>query len=105
MKMADILRGLADKLDSIDSNVQSEQEPPAEPKDFAQPEQDEADAQPVMVPPLQAKLELLKKGVGVPSAYDQDGNGVPDELDAIKKNAGINPAVIHIASDDNDIVG
>jgi len=98
MKMADVLRQLADTLD------QKEQDP-AEPKDFAQPEQDNDDAAGVMIPPLQQKLELLKKGVGVPSAFDQDGNGVPDELDAIKKNAGINPAVIHIASDDNDITG
>ena len=91
--MADILRDLADKLDSI------EQSNPAEPKDFAQPDQDDDEDQAVMVPPLQQKLELLKKAVDVPSAFDQDGNGVPDELDAIRKNAGVNPAIIHIASD------
>ena len=98
MKMADILRNLADLLDK-----QGQEQPPAEPKDFAQPEQDDDDAAGVMIPPLQQKIELLKKGVGVPSAYDQDDNGVPDELDAIKKNAGINPAVIHIASDDEPL--
>lgn len=96
MKMSDILRDLAELLD------QRTQEP-AEPKDFAQPEQDEDDAQSVMIPPLQQKLELLKKGVGVPSAFDQDGNGTPDELDVIKKNAGINPAVVHVASDDEPL--
>ena len=95
MKMADILRDLADKLDSI------EQSNPAEPKDFAQPEQDDDEDQAVMIPPLQQKLELLKKAVDVPSAFDQDGNGVPDELDAIRKNAGVNPAVVHIASDND----
>jgi len=95
MKMADILRDLADKLDSI------EQSNPAEPKDFAQPEQDDDEDQAVMIPPLQQKLELLKKAVDVPSAFDQDDNGVPDELDAIRKNAGVNPAVVHIASDND----
>ena len=95
MKMADILRDLADKLDSI------EQSNPAEPKDFAQPDQDDDEDQAVMIPPLQQKLELLKKAVDVPSAFDQDDNGVPDELDAIRKNAGVNPAVVHIASDND----
>jgi len=102
MKMSDILRDLAELLDQQGQEHEYE---PAEPKDFAQPEQDDTEAQPVMISPLQQKLELLKKGVGVPSAFDQDDNGVPDELDAIRKNAGINPAVIHIASDDNDITG
>ena len=97
MKMADILRNLADLLDK------QVQDKPAEPKDFAQPEQDDDDADSVMIPPLQQKIELLKKGVGVPSAFDQDDNGVPDELDAIRKNAGINPAVIHVASDDEPL--
>jgi hypothetical protein len=97
MKITDLLRNLADKLDSI------EQSNPAEPKDFAQPEQDNDSDQGVMLPPLQQKLELLKKAVDVPSAFDQDGNGVPDELDTIKKNAGVNPAVIHIASDDEPL--
>jgi hypothetical protein len=99
MNIADLLRNLADKLDSI------EQSNPAEPKDFAQPDQDNDDDQGVMVPPLQQKLELLKKAVDVPSVFDQDGNGVPDELDTIKKNAGVNPAVVHIAGEDNDVVG
>ena len=93
--MADILRDLADKLDS-----HGELEP-AEPKDFDQPDQDDDEDQAVMVPPLQQKLELLKKAVDVPSVFDQDGDGVPDELDAIRKNAGVNPAVVHIASDND----
>jgi hypothetical protein len=99
MKITDLLRSLADKLDTIENG--SGQDQPAEPKDFAQPEQDNDDAPGAMIPPLQQKLELLKKAVDVPSVFDQDSNGVPDELDAIKKNAGVNPAVIHIASDND----
>jgi hypothetical protein len=101
MKIADILRNLADKLDTIDTS--SSQDQAAEPKDFAQPDQDTDDAAGVMISPLQQKLELLKKAVNVPSAFDQDDNGVPDELDAIKKNAGVNPVVVHIASDNDPL--
>ena len=100
MKMADILRNLADLLDK-----QGQEQSPAEPKDFAQPEQDDKEAAGVMIPPLQQKIELLKKGVGVPSAYDQDDNGVPDELDAIKKLTGIKAVIQHEASEDNDVLG
>ena len=92
MKMADLLRQLADKLDSID-NPQD-----AEPN---KPEQTGSD-QPVMINPMQAKLELLKKGVGVASVYDEEDNS-EDELTAIKKNAGISPAVVHVASDDEPL--
>ena len=91
MKMADLLRQLADKLDGIDGPN------PAAPR---QPEQSTADSggeQPVFMAPNQQKLELLKKGVGVESEFDDEGS---NELDAIKKNAGISPAVVHAASDD-----
>jgi hypothetical protein len=101
MKITDLLRSLADKLDNIEND--SNQDLPAEPKDFAQPEQDNDDGSGVMIPPLQQKLELLKKAVDVPSAFDQDDHGAPDELDAIKKNAGVNPVVVHLASDDEPL--
>jgi hypothetical protein len=59
------------------------------------PEDDE-----VYMSPNQQKLELLKKGVGVESEFDDEGDA---ELDAVKRNAGINPAVVHIASDDEPL--
>lgn len=89
MKMAELLRQLADRLDSIDQgndNVLSQ--------NTAEPEADSK-----FIPPLQQKLELLKKGVGVESEYDDDDA----ELNTIKKNAGISPAVIHLASDDEPL--
>mgnify|MGYP003624735394 CR=1 FL=1 len=93
MKMADLLRQLADKLDGIDGpNASVTTEPNQTTGDSEQ--------QPVMMTPNQQKLELLKKGVGVESEFDDEGN---TELDAIKKNAGINPAVIHLASDDEPL--
>ena len=53
-----------------------------------------------MMTPNQQKLELLKKGVGVESEFDDESS---NELTAIKKNAGINPAVIHAAADDEPL--
>jgi hypothetical protein len=100
MKMADILRDLADLLDQKETE-QPEQDA-VEPVEVDRTDKDEVDSG-HFIPPLQQKLELLKKAVGVQSAFDQDGNGVPDELDAIKKNAGINPAVVQIASDDEPL--
>jgi hypothetical protein len=98
MKMADVLRQLADKLDGIEGGTdQTNTDRPVE----IEPGNDSTGD--TFVPPLQQKIELLKKGVGVPSAFDQDDNGVPDELDAIKKNAGVSPAVVHIASDDEPL--
>ena len=57
------------------------------------------------IPPLQQKIELLKKGVGVESEFDGETADSADntELDAIKRNAGISPAVIHVASDDEPL--
>ena len=62
------------------------------------------DNEPVMVPPLQMKLELLKKASGVDSHYDDEGSA-PDELAQVKKNAGLTAVIQHEASEDNDITG
>jgi hypothetical protein len=104
MKMSDILRDLSDKLAAIENGSGNDEQPQdtLEPVEVDRTDKDEVDSDHFM-PPLQQKLELLKKAVDVPSAYDQDDNGVPDDLDAIRKNAGINPAVIHIASDDEPL--
>jgi hypothetical protein len=98
MKMADILRDLADKLDGHDDI--SGDNMGKEASDFQHDVHDGAESGDehveltgVMVPPLQQKLELLKKATGVDNVYDDDH----DELDDIKKLTGIQ-AVIH--SDD-----
>ena len=94
MKMADLLRQLADKLDGIEGPN------PAASREPKQTTDDSSEEQPAMMTPNQQKIELLKKGVGVESEFDNQGT---DELAAIKKNAGINPAVIHAASDDEPL--
>lgn len=89
MKMAELLRHLADKLDDIESPAGQEVSPKSV---------QNTQVQPKMLNPQQAKLELLKKGVGVESEYDNESDA---ELGAIKRNAGISPAVIQIAADDD----
>jgi len=100
MKMSEILRDLADKLAAIeggadDSQGQTGDEVNVEPGDNGSGE--------VFVPPLQAKLELLKKSTGVPSFYDNEQGDT--ELDDIKKLTGIDAVMQHEASEDNDITG
>ena len=106
MKMADILRNLADRLDSIEQGGGHDEQHQAtlEPVEVDRTSQDEVDSGHYM-PPLQQKLELLKKSVGVANAFDQDDNGVPDELDDIKQLTGIKAVIQHEAGEDNDIVG
>ena len=68
----------------------------------------------VYVPPLQQKMELLKKMAGVDSVYDEPGEepsaepetapAQDDPITVMKRNAGI-PIMVSIASEDNDIVG
>jgi hypothetical protein len=133
MRASDILQGLAGLLAVLDRQEQavapqpqpivvnvntSDAAPAPQPAPVPQPahtlnpiEVDNKIAadQGTFVPPLQAKLELLKKSVGVDSVYDQGGpseeltgHGADnqDELARMKQMAGI-----HIAGEDNDITG
>jgi len=104
MKMADILRNLADLLDQTqdgDDGADLSNNRTQNRLDAVQVDEPELDDNPVMVPPLQAKLEILKKSEGMPNVYDSESS---DELAMIKKNAGLTAAQ-HEASEDNDITG
>lgn len=121
MKTAEILRKLADMIDSHSAEQGGEEvERPVntaahidlEPVEVDNTEGGEVST---MVPPLQQKLEILKKSAGIDSHYDEydsEGNPVETpcdsaedaELALMKQRAGISPAVI-VASDDNDITG
>jgi hypothetical protein len=103
MKLADIMRDIADLIDrkmGSESGEEAGTQNRLEPVQVEKPQDEE---QPVMVPPLQAKLEILKKSEGLPNVYDEQGQG-NDELAAIKKNAGLTAAKQE-ASEDNDITG
>jgi len=81
MKIADILRKVADQMDHEEHGV----EPTGVPM--------EKDNPVTMVPPLQQKLNILKKAAGMDNAFDaQDElthDGEHDELDDIRKIAGL----------------
>jgi hypothetical protein len=100
MKAAEILRKLADLIDG------QSQEAPA--VSLAPVEVDNTDntETTTMVPPLQAKLELLKKATGVENYYDDEATPCDSAEDAelalMKQRAGITPAVI-VASDDEPL--
>jgi hypothetical protein len=98
MKLSDIMRDIADLLDQQGDDQQGgATNNHLKPVQAAEPELDD---EPVMVPALQQKHELLKKVAGVPNAYDNEGGdeGNPDDLDRMKKMAGI-----VMAGDENDI--
>jgi hypothetical protein len=107
MKMADVLRDIADLIDqkmgqsdpqaADDQGNQNRLEP-------VEVDKSNGEDQPKMVPPLQAKLEILKKSEGMPNVYDEQGDAGNDELAMIKKNAGLTAAQQE-ASEDNDITG
>lgn len=120
MNIAEILRGLADKLDGIGAEGGAEvphqnQSAQLHQADAVNDENPDVNTD-SMVSPLQQKLELLKKAAGVDNAYD-DGElgdeevsdcgceqGEEDPLDAMKKMAGL-PVVVQMTGDDNDIEG
>jgi hypothetical protein len=104
MKMSEILRNLADKLASIENSQNDPQTNKSIGGTPVEPVKPTLDNEPVMVPPLQMKLELLKKASDVDSHYD-DERPAPDELDQVKKNAGLTAVIQHEAGEDNDILG
>ena len=100
MKMSDILRDLAELLDQhqgpgadVSQNSTQQRMTPAQ-----APEPELSD-EPLMVPPLQQKHELLKKVAGVDNTYSN--NEEPEQgndLSRMRKMAGI-----VVAGDENDI--
>ena len=126
MKIAEILRGLADQIDGAEQEQSPEQGNGAQlhpASVVTNDENSDINTQP-MVGPLQQKLELLKKAAGVDSAYDDgemlqghehgDGcevcqcdpcacdDGEEDPLSAMKRMAGL-PVIVQMTSSDNDI--
>jgi hypothetical protein len=109
MRASEILRKLADVIDSQEAGDMSNSQQaiqaahpnvrvalaPAEQPAAEQPQV----AVTTFVPPLQTKIELLKKAVDVDSIYDEGG----DELAQMKKRAGINPVVADEAASDEPL--
>jgi hypothetical protein len=109
MNIAEILRSLADIVDRAESPARPDPaiQNPAElsPTAAGAPvdtpcNQDAGAEDPVMVPPLQLKTELLKRAVGVDNIFDP-GEPRADEADAsdeeimmLRKNAGVPMAAV-----------
>jgi hypothetical protein len=97
MKLSDIMRDIADLLDQqVDDQQGGATNTHLKPVKAPEPELSD---EPLMVPPLQQKHELLKKVAGVDNTYgndDQPEQG--NELDRMRKMAGI-----VVAGDENDI--
>jgi len=111
MNIAELLRGLADKLDGIEGGNTDSDNMGKQASDFQHNVDDGAESagsdtgleqNPVMIPPLQQKLEILKKTAGMGNAFDDAGS---NELDDIKKLTGIKAVVQHVAGEDNDVLG
>jgi len=96
MKMADVLRNMADMLEKTEDDSANKAE--LTPIHVSTDDNTESVT---MIPPLQQKLEILKKSAGMDNAMD----GGSDELDDIKKLTGIKAVVQHVAGEDNDITG
>jgi hypothetical protein len=137
MKASEILAGLAELLGGLDSGsnnqppsvvVINNTPPTAPPAPMHQPDHQEPVVTPAstltpvepdntddsdkttMVPPLQQKIELLKKSLNVDNEFSngfdqidqqQDAENPPDELERMKKMAGIKQtAQQELASDE-----
>ena len=120
MRFEEILRALADTIEQhSQGEVQSAQPQVAvvEPEPSGQVvDQHGAAEQPdgVFIPPLQLKIELLKKAVDVDNVYDhtaeldaddreQEMPIKEDEIVALRRAAGLNPAVIQELANDEPL--
>lgn len=125
MKVGEILRTIADAVERAEL-AQSVPQARHDLGNFSQPEHvavsnNIEDPEDLFLPPLQMKMELLKKAVGVENVYDdgtdaereeQNEVGSPDsqqdtgfeaELAKMKRAAGLNPAVLSELSDDEPL--
>jgi hypothetical protein len=113
MRISEILRQLADVMDHQNPSVaDSKYQNPAQMSMVnvnAVNNQDAGANDPVMIPPLQLKTELLKKSVGVNSVYDAGGsradqthhNQQQDMIIVLRKHAGIpTAAVMELSNND-----
>lgn len=127
MKVAEVLRALLHAVDNAEV-VNSVPQARNDIQNLSNPEEvtvsDNAkDPEDLFLPPLQMKIELLKKAVGVDNVYDdgtdaeqeqqqeeyvgnaesQTETSFEKELSQIKKAAGINPVVMNELVDDEPL--
>jgi hypothetical protein len=119
MKIADVLRQVADAIEQQENPAAPDEQiqnparlsPTAAGAEVDTPQNQDLGADgDVMIPPLQLKTELLKKAVGVDSVFDagearadQAHDNQPDELDIIRRHAGVPVVAISEISDDEPL--
>ena len=110
MNIAEILRKLADTVDGVESADRPTNS--VAHAELAPVEVDTADntESSTQIPPLQAKLELLKKSMGMDNAYDDAAPcGCDSEEDAelalIKQRAGVPVIAVQEMADDEPTEG
>ena len=98
MKISDLLRKLANQMDDKEQSVPlavatgsntNKIDPETQTDDTA-----------TMITPLQQHLELLKKKSGLDNAFDGESDA-PDDLDQLKKMAGISQFANRTVGDQN----
>ena len=111
MKASEILRKLADMIDThSDEGSIASPETTVQHAELAPVEVDNTDntETSIMVPPLQAKLELLKKATGVESHYDEEtpcDSAEDAELALIKQRAGVPVVAVSEMANDEPVEG
>lgn len=99
MKVAELLRKLADVIAAAESEPDTGELTQPNRAELYPTKVDNADHSDdnIFVPPLQAKLEILKKSVGMDNVYDDNCD---DEIAVIKKNAGLSATQQEAADDE-----
>ena len=125
MVASEIIGALRDLVDKISKDQESSPavnvypaekrfvsvEVPKTPEDLANKEQDKEAPLDTMVPPLQQKMELLKRAVDIDNVFDgtsvdKTTNGQEDyksEIATIQKNAGVPVAAIMALTDEEPL--
>ena len=101
MKVSELLRSLADMISRVEGGTPGAAEVEVDHTPHIQEPVSAQDGEKdTFVPPLQAKIEILKKSVGMDNVYDGDKE---DELGRVKGLAGIHPAQREAAASDEPL--
>lgn len=104
MNIAEILRKLADVVDGAEGGERPTNSVPHAELEPVEADNTDNTETTVIIPPLQAKLELMKKSMGMDSAYDEAtpcDSAEDAELELIKQRAGVPQIVVQELGDDD----
>lgn len=108
MNIAEILRKLADVVDGAEGSERPTNSVPHAELEPVEADNTDNTETTVIIPPLQAKLELMKKSMGMDSAYDEAtpcDSAEDAELELIKQRAGVPVVAVAELADDEPFEG